>query len=105
MPTPITRPIYLLEQNRKVHIPGEPDPDPSTSDSSSKKYNSLKDINYSKSNKNKSIRRKSVVNTRNRTPQTRRQAILILPTTVTTEASDVKRRAIGKRVRSNYPHV
>ena len=39
--------------------------------------------------------RKSVRNTRNRMSQTHRQAILIRPTTVTTDASNVKRRAIG----------
>ena len=48
--------------------------------------------------KRKLIRRKSVVNTRNKTRQTHRQAILIRPTTMTTDASDVKRRAIRNHI-------
>ena len=44
------------------------------------------------------IRRKNVGNTRNRTLQTHRQAILIRLTTVTTDVSDVKIRAIRKRI-------
>ena len=48
------------------------------------------------------ITRKSVVNTRNRTNQTHRQAIPIRLTTVTTDARNVKIRAIGKSILSNY---
>ena len=36
-PTPLTRPTELIEQNGKAHVPGDPDPDPSSSYSSSKK--------------------------------------------------------------------
>ena len=42
--------------------------------------------------------KKSVGNTRIRMRQTHRQEILICMTTVTKDASDVKRRAIRKRV-------
>ena len=38
-PMPLTRPTELPEQNGKAHVPGEPDPDPSSSDSSSKGSN------------------------------------------------------------------
>ena len=75
-PTPQTRPTYLPalpadlpEQNGKAHVPGDPDTDPSLSDSSSSKYNFLGDINSSKSNKRNSMRRKSVRKTRNKTRQ------------------------------------
>ena len=44
------------------------------------------------------IQRKSVGNTGNRSRQTHRRAILIRPATVTTDASDVKRRVTGKRI-------
>ena len=47
-PTPLTQPTELPEQNGKAHVPGEPDPDPSLSDSSSKIYNLSKDSNYSR---------------------------------------------------------
>ena len=46
-PMPQTRPTdsptlatYLAKQNEKAHVPGDPDPDPSLSDSSSNKYDS-----------------------------------------------------------------
>ena len=45
------------------------------------------------------IGRKSVINTRKGTRQTHCQEILIHPTTVNTDASDIKRRAIGKSIR------
>ena len=35
-PTPLTRPTEFPEQNEKAHVPGDPDPDPSFSDSSKK---------------------------------------------------------------------
>ena len=54
-PTPMTPPIYLPtlttdlpEQNGKTHIPGDPDPDPSSSYSSSNKSNLSNDSNSSK---------------------------------------------------------
>ena len=50
-PTPLTQPTKLIEQNGKAHVPGDPDPYPSFSDSSSKKFNSSNDSNFSKSNK------------------------------------------------------
>ena len=46
--------------------------------------------------KRRSIRRKSVRKTGNTTRHTHRQEILIRPTTVTTDASEVKRRSIRK---------
>ena len=39
-PMPLTIPTELPEQNGKAHFPGEPDPDPSSSYSSSKTSNS-----------------------------------------------------------------
>ena len=50
-PTPPTLPNYFPEQNGKLHVSGDLDPDPSLSDSSSNKYNSLNETNSSKSNK------------------------------------------------------
>ena len=58
-PTPLTRPTELSEQNVKLHVPGEPDPDPSSSDSPLNKYNSSKGSNSSKSIKNKSDKKKN----------------------------------------------
>ena len=56
--------------------------------------------------KRNAIRRKNVVNTGNMTRQTHhRVAIMIRPMTVIIDASDVKRRAIGKRIQSNYAHI
>ena len=66
-PTPLTRPTELVEENGKSHVPGEPDQDPSSSNSSSNKSNLSKCGNYSKSTKNKLIRRKIFLNIRNRT--------------------------------------
>ena len=63
--TPLTPPTYLTtlptdfpEQNGKSHVPGEPDPDPSLSDSSSNKFDLLNDSNSSKSIKKKSDKKK-----------------------------------------------
>ena len=50
-PMPLTRPTEPPEQNGKAHVPGDPDPDPSLSESSSKKSNYSNDSNYSKSKK------------------------------------------------------
>ena len=47
-PTPQTQPTEFPEQNGKLHVPGELDPDPSSSDSSSNKSKFSKDRNYSK---------------------------------------------------------
>ena len=55
--------------------------------------------------KRNAIKRKSVVNTRNRKLQNHRWEILIRLMTVITYARDIKRRAIGKRTRSNYAHI
>ena len=59
-PTPLARPMNsqtlptdLPEQNGKVHVPGDPDPDPSSSDSSLNKPNFLNASNSIKSIKNK----------------------------------------------------
>ena len=49
-PTILTLPMYLPEKNRKAHVPGDPDPDQSSSDSSSNKYNLSNDTNSSKLN-------------------------------------------------------
>ena len=57
-PTPLTRPIESPEQNGKAHVPGELDPDPTSSDSSSNKSNSSKDRNYSKFIKKKHNKKK-----------------------------------------------
>ena len=54
-PTPLTQQTEFPEQN---NVPGEPDPEPSLSDSSSNKSNSSKDINYSKTIKKKSNKKK-----------------------------------------------
>ena len=98
-PTPLTLTTDFPEKNRKLHVPGDPDPDPSFPDSSSNTSNSSKNSNSSKSIFKKEIGRKSVGNTRNRTRQTHFQAILIRLTTVTTDKSDVKRRAVRKQIR------
>ena len=46
---------------------------------------------------------KSAENTRTKTRQTHRQAIMIRPTTVTIDARDaIRRRSTGKRILSNY---
>ena len=58
-PTPLIQPTGLLDQNGKTHVPGDPDPDPSSSDSLSKKSNSLNDSNSSKLIKNKSNKMKN----------------------------------------------
>ena len=59
-PTSLTRPTYLptlptesSKRKGKAHIPEDPETDPSLSDSSSNKYNSLNVTNYSKPNQNK----------------------------------------------------
>ena len=57
-PTPLIRPTEFPQQNGKSHVPGELDPDPSLSDSLSKKSNLPKDINYSKSIKKKRDKKK-----------------------------------------------
>ena len=44
-----TLPTDLPEQNGKLHVPGDPDPDPSSLDSSSNKYILPNDNNFSKS--------------------------------------------------------
>ena len=49
--------------------------------------------------KRNAIRRKNVKNKINRTRQTHRRAILIRPTTVITDANDVRGRAIGSKIR------
>ena len=99
-PTDLTTlPTDFPEKNGKSHVPGDTDPHPSPSDSSPKKSYFLNDRNSSKAIKIKAIRRKSARNTRNRTRQTHRQAIIICPTAVTTDASDVKIRVIGKIIR------
>ena len=53
-----TLPTYLPEQNGKSHVPGDPDPDQSSTNSSAKKYNSSKNTNTSKSIKNKPDKKK-----------------------------------------------
>ena len=64
-PMPLTPPKDLPapptdfpEQNGKAHIPGDPDTDPSLSDSSSNKSNSLKNSKFSKSIKKRSDKKK-----------------------------------------------
>ena len=58
-PGPLVRAIFHLpEKNGKSHLPGDQDPDPTLSDSSSKKYNFLNDTNSSKSNKKKRDKKK-----------------------------------------------
>ena len=56
--TPLTRPTESPDQNGKAYVPGEPDPDLSSSDSSSNKYNLSKDSNTSKLIKKKSNNKK-----------------------------------------------
>ena len=103
--TPPTRPTDSpilptdsSEQTGKAHVPGDLDPDPSSSDSSSKQIRRMIAIPVNKLKRNV-IRRKIVGNTRNRTRKTHRRAILIRVTTVTKYTSGVKRRATGKRIR------
>ena len=56
--------------------------------------------------KRNAIIRKSVVNIGKMTRQTHHRAtILICPTTLITDASDVIGKAIRKRFQSNYAHV
>ena len=57
-PTPMTRPTELPERNGKTHVPGDPYPDPSSSDSSLKKSNSSNDSNSIKSKKKKRDKKK-----------------------------------------------
>ena len=57
-PMQMTGPTGLTEKNGKLHVPGELDPHPSSSDSSPKKSNSLKDRNSSKFIKKKSDKKK-----------------------------------------------
>ena len=59
-PTPQTQPKYSPtlttdspDQNGEAHVPGESDPDPSSSDSSPNKYNWSNEENSSKSIKKK----------------------------------------------------
>ena len=98
-PTPLTRPTDFPEENGKSHIPGDPDLDPSSSDSSLKTFNSLNDRNSSKSKKRNAIRRKNVRKTRKMILQTHHLSkIMIRPTIVITDANYVRGRAIGKRI-------
>ena len=53
-----TLPTDLPEQNGKAYVTGDPDPDPSLSESSSNKSNSSNDTNSSKSNKKRRNRKK-----------------------------------------------
>ena len=97
---PLTRPTEFPE-NEKGHVPNKPDPEPSSSDLSSKKS-----LSESSSKKKKRNKKKNVVKTGKMTCQTHlRATILTFPMTVITYASNIKRRAIGKRTRSNYAHV
>ena len=57
-PMPLTPPMDFPEQNGKLHVPGDPDPDPTLPDSSSKKYNLSDYRNSSKFIKNKSDKKK-----------------------------------------------
>ena len=89
---PLTQPTDFPEENGKGHVPDDPDPDPSLSDSSSKKK--------------KRDKKKSVINTGKMTRQTHhRSTILVHPTTVVIDVSEVRGRAIRKSMRSNYAHV
>ena len=85
-----------------MNVPADPESDLSLLDSSSRKYDLSADSNYSKLKRKKHNTKKNVGNTGNRTHQTHRQAILICLTTVTIDARYAKRRAIRKRVLSNY---
>ena len=58
-PMSLKLPTEFPEKNRKAHVSGDPDPDPSLSDSSLKKYNSLNDSIYSQSKKIYAIRKKA----------------------------------------------
>ena len=64
-PTPLTLttdsptlPTNFPEENEKLSVPGDLDPDLSLSDSSLKKYKSSNDTNSSQSNKNKRDKKK-----------------------------------------------
>ena len=93
-PTPLTQPTESSEQNGKAHVPGELDPDPSLPESQSNKSNLSNDSNYSKLIKKKSDKNKNRhKNNKNITRQTHRQAIMIHPKTVTTDARDVKKKS------------
>ena len=89
-PTPLTRPTKFPDQNGKENVPGEPDTDPSSSESSSKDLILRRIAITVNQLKRKVTRKKSVINTGNRTRQTHCREILIRLTTVTTDANDVK---------------
>ena len=57
-PTPLILTTDFPEQKGKTRVPGDPDPDPSLSDSSSNKSNFSKDSNSSKSNIKKRNKKK-----------------------------------------------
>ena len=55
----MTRPTEFSEQNGKAHVPGDPDPYPSSSGSSPNKNNLFKDSNSSEFHKKKSNTKKN----------------------------------------------
>ena len=97
------RPTDSSKRKGKLHVPADPDSEPSLSELSPSKYNFLTDINYSKPEGKKHNKKKNSENTRNRTCQIHHQAIMIRPTTVTIDVGQAKKRkATGKRILSNY---
>ena len=58
-PMSLTQPMEFSEQNIKAHVPGDPDPDPSSLDSSSNKSKISNDSNSSKLVKKKSDKKKN----------------------------------------------
>ena len=100
---PLRRQTYLSKQKVKVHVPAYPESYPSSSAIAKNleaRTNMLR-LMIAKIANPKSrnvIKIKIVGNTRKSNFHNRRRLILICLLTVTTDASDVKRRAIVKRI-------
>ena len=87
---PMARPTEF-SGNEKGHVPDNPDPEPSSSDSLAKKLSLGSTSKKKKRDYNKKHR-----NTGKTTHQTHLQAmVLTCPMTWITDASDIKRRVIG----------
>ena len=97
-----TLPTNSWKWKEKAHVPVDPESDSSSSDSSSGKSDLSDDKSSSKPKNKKLNKRKIVGNTRNTTRQTHCRSILIRLTTVTTDASNTKRKSTGKITLSNY---
>ena len=91
-PLKLTRPTELTDKNEKGEILDKTD-----------QYQSLSELSLKKRN---AIRRQSIGNTGKMTRLTHHRAtIVIRQTTVITYANNVRARAIGQIIQSNYAHV